>query len=477
MAVKTFELSELLVDVLGVTEVGAYFPHRVTYHPTCHSLRMLRVGDKPLQLLRAVDGIDLVALPEADQCCGFGGTFAIKNADTSTAMLADKMQNVLATRAEICTAGDSSCLMHIGGGLSRIRAGSADPPSGADPGLDPGGAACWSALRQAQGTTAATRHERSDAPEPVEGAGVCGCVGARRAWEWCEEPRHDPGDVGHAAVAADVSARGGQSARGRDVPGGGPQEPHQCPVAAQSRQRDPHDPGQTGRGGRRGRRLGRAPGGRPAAQGAHHGAPAGVSGPARAGGHGSRRHRALGAGRGRGQPDRDRPDPGQGRRRGGQGQVHGHPGDRAERSARGRRHRRAGDRSGRTDRSAGTRQAVAHPGAGDPPQPGGDPGDLPARDAGRRSRSDRRSGRAGRRRPAPSAPQVLVGEGRDQRGQLRRRGDRNPGRGGIRGQRPDVPDPAGDLDHDHGDREAGARAGRISRSSCSCCRAPRPASG
>ncbi len=84
---------------------------------------MLRVGDKPLQLLRAVDGIDLVALPEADQCCGFGGTFAIKNADTSSAMLADKMQNVVATNASICTAGDSSCLMHIGGGLSRIRAG------------------------------------------------------------------------------------------------------------------------------------------------------------------------------------------------------------------------------------------------------------------------------------------------------------------------------------------------------------------
>ncbi len=123
VAAKTFELSELLVDVLGVTEVGAYFPHRVTYHPTCHSLRMLQVGDKPYRLLRAVEGIDLVELPDADQCCGFGGTFAIKNADTSTAMLADKMRNVVDTGAEICSAGDSSCLMHIGGGLSRIRAG------------------------------------------------------------------------------------------------------------------------------------------------------------------------------------------------------------------------------------------------------------------------------------------------------------------------------------------------------------------
>jgi L-lactate dehydrogenase complex protein LldE len=123
VAAKTYELSEFLIDVLGVTDVGAYFPHRVTYHPTCHSLRMLRVGDKPITLLRAVNGLELVELPAADQCCGFGGTFAIKNADTSTAMLADKMRNVLDTGAEICTAGDSSCLMHIGGGLSRIRAG------------------------------------------------------------------------------------------------------------------------------------------------------------------------------------------------------------------------------------------------------------------------------------------------------------------------------------------------------------------
>jgi len=123
VAAKTYELSELLVDVLGVTDVGARYPHRVTYHPTCHSLRMLRVGDKPLQLLRSVAGIDLVELPGADQCCGFGGTFALKNADTSTAMLADKMCSVQATSAEVLTAGDSSCLMHIGGGLSRLRVG------------------------------------------------------------------------------------------------------------------------------------------------------------------------------------------------------------------------------------------------------------------------------------------------------------------------------------------------------------------
>jgi L-lactate dehydrogenase complex protein LldE len=117
------ELSELLVEVLGVEDVGAYYPHRVTYHPTCHSLRELRVGDRPLRLLRAVRGIDLVELPDAEECCGFGGTFAVKNADVSTAMLSDKLRSVLDTRAEVVCAGDSSCLMHIGGGLSRGRTG------------------------------------------------------------------------------------------------------------------------------------------------------------------------------------------------------------------------------------------------------------------------------------------------------------------------------------------------------------------
>jgi L-lactate dehydrogenase complex protein LldE len=120
---RTYELSELLIDVLGVEDVGAYYPHRVTYHPTCHSLRMLRVGDKPQRLLRQVRGLELVELPAADQCCGFGGTFALKNADTSSAMLADKLRHVRGTGAEVCTAGDSSCLMHIGGGLSRAGAG------------------------------------------------------------------------------------------------------------------------------------------------------------------------------------------------------------------------------------------------------------------------------------------------------------------------------------------------------------------
>ena len=120
---KVYELSEFLVDVLGTTDVGAYFPHRVTYHPTCHSLRMLRVGDKPLQLLRAVKGIDLVELPAAHQCCGFGGTFAMKNADTSIAMGSDKSAHVKETGAEVLVASDNSCLAHIGGLLSRERSG------------------------------------------------------------------------------------------------------------------------------------------------------------------------------------------------------------------------------------------------------------------------------------------------------------------------------------------------------------------
>ncbi|RIJ76503.1 (Fe-S)-binding protein [Nakamurella silvestris] len=123
IAGRTYELSELLVDVLKVTDVGAYYPHRVTYHPTCHSLRMLRVGEKPLKLLQAVEEIDLVELPQADVCCGFGGTFSLKNAPVSGAMLEDKMTNVLATKADVCSAGDSSCLMHIGGGLSRLKSG------------------------------------------------------------------------------------------------------------------------------------------------------------------------------------------------------------------------------------------------------------------------------------------------------------------------------------------------------------------
>jgi L-lactate dehydrogenase complex protein LldE len=120
---RVLELSEFLVDVLGVTDVGASFPHTVTYHPTCHSLRMLGVGDRPLSLLREVRGIRLADLPDAQSCCGFGGTFAVKNPDTSIAMGSDKARHVVDSGAEVLVAGDSSCLMHIGGLLSRQRSG------------------------------------------------------------------------------------------------------------------------------------------------------------------------------------------------------------------------------------------------------------------------------------------------------------------------------------------------------------------
>ena len=121
LAERTYELSELLVDVLGVTDVGARYPHRVAYHPTCHSLRLLGLGDRPERLLRAVEGLELVELPAAEECCGFGGTFALKNPDVSVAMLEDKLGHLASTGATRCTAADSSCLMQIAGGLSRAR--------------------------------------------------------------------------------------------------------------------------------------------------------------------------------------------------------------------------------------------------------------------------------------------------------------------------------------------------------------------
>ncbi|WP_181768917.1 (Fe-S)-binding protein [Streptomyces albidus (ex Kaewkla and Franco 2022)] len=116
---RTYELTEFLVDVLGVTDVGAYYPHTVTYHPTCHGLRMLGLGDRPRRLLEAVKGLSLVELEGAEECCGFGGTFAVKNADVSAAMGADKAQHIEETEAETVCTVDNSCLMHIGGTLSR----------------------------------------------------------------------------------------------------------------------------------------------------------------------------------------------------------------------------------------------------------------------------------------------------------------------------------------------------------------------
>jgi L-lactate dehydrogenase complex protein LldE len=117
------EFSSFVADVLAVEDLGACFPHRVVYHPACHATRVMQVGDAPLRLLRGVRGIELVDLPEATACCGFGGTFSVKNRAVSTAMMTDKLTNIIATGAEVCTAVDNSCLMHIGGGLARLNAG------------------------------------------------------------------------------------------------------------------------------------------------------------------------------------------------------------------------------------------------------------------------------------------------------------------------------------------------------------------
>ncbi|MFI5805111.1 (Fe-S)-binding protein [Streptomyces sp. NPDC051561] len=116
---RTYELTEFLLDVLKVTDVGAYFPHTVTYHPSCHGLRMLGLGERPRKLLEAVKGLELKELPGAEECCGFGGTFALKNSDVSAAMGEDKVRNAVSTGADFLCGADNSCLMHLGGMLRR----------------------------------------------------------------------------------------------------------------------------------------------------------------------------------------------------------------------------------------------------------------------------------------------------------------------------------------------------------------------
>jgi L-lactate dehydrogenase complex protein LldE len=116
---RVFELTEFVTDKLGVDDVGAYFPRRVTYHASCHGLRGLHIGDRPFRLLSKVRELKLVQVANLDRCCGFGGTFSVKNAEVSTAMLDAKLVDLLATEAEYCTAVDNSCLMHLGGALHR----------------------------------------------------------------------------------------------------------------------------------------------------------------------------------------------------------------------------------------------------------------------------------------------------------------------------------------------------------------------
>lgn len=125
VAGRTFELAQFLTDVLEIDnaaeQLGSYFPHTVVYHPSCHGMRLLRLGDRQLNLLQTVEGATVVTPAHWDTCCGFGGTFSVKNPQVSSAMLTDKVDAVINTGAEVCTGGDASCLMHIGGGLSRTR--------------------------------------------------------------------------------------------------------------------------------------------------------------------------------------------------------------------------------------------------------------------------------------------------------------------------------------------------------------------
>ncbi|MFI7585173.1 (Fe-S)-binding protein [Kocuria sp. M1N1S27] len=127
VAANTYELSQLLVDVLGVTDaaaqLGSWFPHRVTYHPSCHGMRLLHLGDRQKDLVRSVGGLEFVELPDAEECCGFGGTFSFKNPDVSAAMAEEKIGNIVSTGAELCTGGDASCLMHLGGAMARRDTG------------------------------------------------------------------------------------------------------------------------------------------------------------------------------------------------------------------------------------------------------------------------------------------------------------------------------------------------------------------
>lgn len=119
LSAKTYEFSQFLVNVLGVTDIGATFKARATYHPSCHATRELGVRDEPRRLLEAVRGLELIDLPAAEDCCGFGGAFAVKMPDVSEAMAENKVANVLTTGADVLVSTDVGCLMNIGGLLSR----------------------------------------------------------------------------------------------------------------------------------------------------------------------------------------------------------------------------------------------------------------------------------------------------------------------------------------------------------------------
>lgn len=114
---KTYEFTQFIVNVMGVTNIGAIFPHKVTYHPSCHGSRLLGIKQEPLQLMEQIRGLELVPLPFAEDCCGFGGTFAVKMSDISGAMVSEKADHILETEAEVLVGLDLGCLMNISGHL------------------------------------------------------------------------------------------------------------------------------------------------------------------------------------------------------------------------------------------------------------------------------------------------------------------------------------------------------------------------
>jgi len=119
LAGRVYELSEFLVKVLGVTDVGATYTGRITYHPSCHLLRELNISREPVELLERVRGAEMVQMDQADTCCGFGGTFSVKYPHISEGMLEDKIASLVSTGATTLVGCDISCLMHIGGALHR----------------------------------------------------------------------------------------------------------------------------------------------------------------------------------------------------------------------------------------------------------------------------------------------------------------------------------------------------------------------
>ena len=119
LAARTYEFTEFLVDVLGITDLGARFPGKATYHSSCHLLRELGVDRQPRALLAKVRGLELIELPHPEECCGFGGVFSVEHPEISAEMLKRKIGNIESTEAPIAIVCDTGCLMHIGGGLHR----------------------------------------------------------------------------------------------------------------------------------------------------------------------------------------------------------------------------------------------------------------------------------------------------------------------------------------------------------------------